>query len=139
MAKLTDKQKTFIDAYLGEAKMNATQAARIAGYKQPHVQGAQNLAKLSDHIQQAMEAKHDDAIMKQDEILEFFTSVARGEEKEQVMASNGKVQELPVSMKDRVKAAELMGKAYAMFTDKRDVKVELPTLIDDIPRGDDDG
>ncbi|MCQ2076395.1 MAG: terminase small subunit [Bacteroidaceae bacterium] len=138
MAKLTDKQKRFIEAYIGEAKMNATQAAKIAGYKQPHVQGAQNLSKLSVYIQKATEERSSKAIMKQDEILAFFSSVARGEEKEKVMASNGKVEELPVSVKDRLKAAELMGKAYAMFTEKRDVKVELPTLIDDIPGGDED-
>ena len=40
--KLTAKQSTFIDAYLGEAKMNAAQAARIAGYKHPETQGAEN-------------------------------------------------------------------------------------------------
>lgn len=138
MSKLTDKQKRFIEAYIGEAKMNATQAAKIAGYKKPHVQGAQNLSKLSVYIQKATEERSSKAIMKQDEILAFFSSVARGEEKEKVMASNGKVEELPVSVKDRLKAAELMGKAYAMFTEKRDVKVELPTLIDDIPGGDED-
>ena len=55
------------------------------------------------------------------------------------MSASGKVEELPVSVKDRIKAAELLGKAYAMFTDKRDVQISLPTLVDDIPRDDGDG
>ena len=137
--KLTNKQQAFIDAYIGEAMMNATEAARLAGYKQPNVQGAQNLVKLSAHIQKATEEKRNRAIMKQDEILQLFSSIARGEEKEKVMSASGKVEELPVSVKDRIKAAELLGKAYAMFTDKRDVQISLPTLVDDIPRDDGDG
>ena len=42
---LTPKQKAFADEYL--ICGNATEAARKAGYKQPHVQGSQNLEKLS--------------------------------------------------------------------------------------------
>jgi phage terminase small subunit len=45
MAKLSAKQQVFIAAYIGEAKGNATAAARIAGYKQPRVQGSENLTK----------------------------------------------------------------------------------------------
>jgi phage terminase small subunit len=35
LAGLTPKQAVFVAAYLGEASRNATEAARIAGYKQP--------------------------------------------------------------------------------------------------------
>ena len=37
--ELTVKQHAFVSAYLGEANGNATEAARIAGYKQPMQQG----------------------------------------------------------------------------------------------------
>lgn len=138
MGKLTNKQQAFINYYLGESKMNATEAARLAGYKHPNKQGPENLVKLGAYIQKATEEKRNSAIMKQDEILQLFSSIARGEEKEKVMSASGKVEELPVSVKDRIKAAELLGKAYAMFTDKRDVQISLPTLVDDIPRDDGD-
>lgn len=42
---LTLKQEAFVAAYIGEANGNATEAARIAGYKLPHPQGAENLQK----------------------------------------------------------------------------------------------
>lgn len=47
--KLTPKQQAFIDVYLGEAKGNATESARLAGYKGNDVTlgqvGAENLKK----------------------------------------------------------------------------------------------
>lgn len=117
--KLTNKQQAFIDYYLGESRMNATDAARRAGYKQPGVQGAQNLIKLSGPIKEATEARHEKAVAKQDEILELFTSIARAEETETVVTSKGAiVDDVPAQIKDRIKAAELLGRAYAMFTDK---------------------
>lgn len=48
--KLTNKQRAFINYYLGESKMNATDAARRAGYKHPNKQGPDNLVKLGNQI-----------------------------------------------------------------------------------------
>lgn len=119
--KLTAKQLTFIDAYLGEAKMNATQAARIAGYKHPEAQGAENLRKLRPWIDEVMSKRHSDAIATQEEIQQFFTAVVRGEVKEEVVSNNGKILEVPASTKDRLKAAECMGRAYGMFTERKEI------------------
>lgn len=119
--KLTAKQSTFIDAYLGEAKMNAAQAARIAGYKHPESQGAENLRKLRPYIDEVMNKRHSNAIATQEEIQKFFTAVVRGEVKEEVVSSNGLVLEVPASTKDRLKAAECMGRAYGMFTERKEI------------------
>lgn len=123
--KLTAKQSTFIDAYLGEAKMNATQAARIAGYKHPEAQGAENLRKLRPYISKTMNERHTEAIATQKEVQEFFTSVLRGEVKEEVVSNNGKILEVPASTKDRLKAAECMGRAYGMFTERKEISGNL--------------
>ena len=123
--KLTAKQSTFIDAYLGEAKMNAAQAARIAGYKHPETQGAENLRKLRPYIDEVMNKRHSNAIATQEEIQKFFTAVVRGEVKEEVVSSNGKVLEVPASTKDRLKAAECMGRAYGMFTERKEINGSL--------------
>lgn len=119
--KLTAKQSAFIDAYLGEAKMNATQAARIAGYKHPEAQGAENLRKLRPWIDEVMSKRHSDAIATQEEIQQFFTAVVRGEVKEEVVSNSGKILEVPASTKDRLKAAECMGRAYGMFTERKEI------------------
>lgn len=123
--KLTAKQSTFIDAYLGEAKMNAAQAARIAGYKHPETQGAENLRKLRPWIDKVMNERHSNAIATQKEIQQFFTAVVRGEVKEEVVSNNGKVLEVPASTKDRLKAAECMGRAYGMFTERKEISGNL--------------
>lgn len=123
--KLTNKQLTFIDAYLGEAKMNSVQAARIAGYKNPKVQGAECLRKLRPWIDKAMSERHTKAIATQEEIQQFFTAVVRGEVKEEVVSNNGKVLEVPASTKDRLKAAECMGRAYGMFTERKEISGNL--------------
>lgn len=123
--KLTAKQSTFIDAYLGEAKMNAAQAARIAGYKHPETQGAENLRKLRPYIDEVMSKRHSNAIATQEEIQKFFTSVLRGEVKEEVVSNSGKILEVPASTKDRLKAAECMGRAYGMFTERKEISGNL--------------
>lgn len=127
--KLTAKQSTFIDAYLGEARMNAAQAARIAGYKHPETQGAENLRKLRPYIDEVMNKRHSNAIATQEEIQKFFTSVLRGEVKEEVVSNSGKILEVPASTKDRLKAAECMGRAYGMFTERKEISGTMDITI----------
>ena len=72
------------------------------------------------------------------EVLEYLTSVMRGEQKEQVALLTGEgVQDLvqkDVSAKDRLKAAELIGKRYALFTEKVELQGETTVqIVDDIP------
>lgn len=125
MGKLTNKQQAFINYYLGESKMNATDAARRAGYKHPKVQGAQNLSKLNQEIAERMEQIKKDSIATQEELLQFMTAVTRGEETEKLVTNAGNIVEVPVSMKDRIKTAELLGKSYGMFTDKKEINASL--------------
>lgn len=101
--------------------MNATDAARRAGYKHPNKQGPDNLVKLGNQIGQRMEAMKQDSIATQEELLQFMTAVTRGQETEKVVANTGKVVEVPVAMKDRIKTAELLGRSYGMFTDKKEI------------------
>ena len=59
------------------------------------------------------------------EVLEYLTSVMRGKEKEETLiglgeGAQGKTK-IEVGAKDRLKAAELLGKRHALFTDKVDL------------------
>lgn len=51
---LTEKQHKFVEAYVGQAKGNATQAARLAGYSIPERSGHENIKKRK--ILEAIEA-----------------------------------------------------------------------------------
>jgi len=147
VAKLTEKQKRFIDYYIETG--NAAEAARRAGYKGKNLDviGSQNLVKLRIFIEEKLKQKDNERIASQDEVLEFLTRVMRGLEKEEVVVtenkgdyfSEAKIIKKQVSAKDRVKAAELLGKRYALFTEKVNVSGSMGVVIvDDIEDDSDD-
>ena len=113
---LTEKQKRFIDYYIQTA--NATVAARLAGYKQPQVQGHENLTKLRNQIDAKLAAKEDVRIANGDEVLRHLTATMRGEVSEDSPIFVGKgVQELVskgASVRDRLEAAKQLAKRYGL-------------------------
>lgn len=121
IAKLTQKQSRFVDEYLID--LNETQAAIRAGYsrKTAHAIGSENLKKpeikkqIDRRLQEIKSARTADAT----EVLETLTAILRGEMTEQVplLCGDG-CQELAdknTAVKDRLKAAELLGKRYRLF------------------------
>ena len=132
--KLTIKQKRFADEYIISG--NATQAAINAGYKNG-VSGRENLQKptIKKYIDERLKEHEEEQIAKQDEILKYLTSVMRGEEKEETLSKNEfggeDISKIQVSAKDRIKAAELLGKRYGAWTDKLEVEAESRVVIVD--------
>lgn len=122
---LTEKQKRFIDYYIQTG--NASEACKLAGYKGNNYNtiGAQNLSKLSKFIKVRLEEKDKERIASQDEVLEYLTRVMRGQEKDQF--------DLDASLQDRTKAAELLGKRYGTFVDKKELSGScIVELVDDV-------
>lgn len=140
--KLTAKQKIFCDEYI--ISLNATQAAIKAGYSKKTARkiAAENLTKpvIQNYISERMKQKESSLIATQDEVLQYLTSVLRGESQttDTVLVGMGdgyqEVQEVKKkpSEKDRLKAAELLGKRYGLYTDKisADVDMSLDISID---------
>ncbi|AOH54473.1 terminase [Peribacillus muralis] len=142
--KLTEKQKRFADFYIETG--NGVDSARRAGYKGNNLNkiASENLTKLDirKYVDERIAEKESKQIAKQDEVLTFLTSIMRGEQKEEVLRGIGEgaqtIDDMDVGAKDRIKAAELLGKRYAMWTDKQDIDVKgVVTFVDDI--GDEDG
>jgi hypothetical protein len=73
----TTKQKVFLEAYLGEARGNATEAARIAGYADPNNDGWR--VKKVPEIAEAIQNRLDELRMSADEVQALITEVARGD------------------------------------------------------------
>lgn len=136
--KLTAKQKRFCDEYLID--MNITQAAIRAGYskKTAYAIGQENLKKpmLKKYIEDRMKEKEAALIADQAEVMKYLTSVLRGQSKSSVLARDvvgaDQVIEKPPDEKERLKAAELLGKAHMMFTDKiqQEVDMDLNITVD---------
>lgn len=122
---LTDKQLLFATEYIKTA--NATQAALKAGYSENSArqQGSRLLSNVnvSQYIQQHMEQKNNNTIATADEVLQYLTRVMNGEEKDAFG--------LDVSVNDRTKAAELLGKRHMLFTDKVKLDAEIEIDISD--------
>lgn len=105
--KLTTKQKNFCEYYLQTG--NATEAARKAGYsaKTARVIGPENLSKpdVLEYIE-SRRAKMDKCLIADtDEVLKFYSSVMRGEVKDQFG--------LEASLSDRLKAGDSLMKRFA--------------------------
>ena len=122
--KLTPKQKAFADEYL--ICGNATEAAKKAGYKQPHVQGSQNLGKLSvsSYIAERQKQIESSRIADVKEVMEFYSAVMRGEVKDQF--------DIDASITDRLSAGRELMKRY----EKADTtKNESLDRLDEILKG----
>lgn len=139
MAKLTAKQQRFCDEYLID--LNATQAAIRAGYSKKTANriGTENLSKLviKQYIEARMAEKESKLIADQDEVLKYLTSVLRGESQSTEIVVEGigdgmsearTIDKAP-SEKDRLKAAELLGKRYGLYTEKVDMDVNIPVMF----------
>ncbi len=159
MAELNARQERFCDEYLID--LNATQAAIRAGYsaRTANEQGARLLAKVSvqENIRKKMQQKESELIADQDEVLRYLTAVMRREKTESIVVTlkekksfyepdeEGKMRkqtverevpsivEIPARLSDANKAAELLGKAHCLFTEKVDLDGSTRVLIvDDI-------
>lgn len=136
---LNDKQQRFADEYLID--LNATQAAIRAGYseKTASQQGARLLknVNVSAYINERMSDRKEDTIASADEVMRYLTSVIRGQSRSHVLARDAlgadRIVEKPPDEKERLKAAELMGKRHQLFTDKVQVDGNVPVMcVDDL-------
>lgn len=144
MARLTTKQKRFCDEYLID--LNATQAAIRAGYskKSAQVISAENLTKplIKEYIAQRMAEKESELIADQDEVLKYLTSVLRGEAQSEIVvvegigfgSSEARVMKKAPDEKERLKAAELLGKRYGLYTEEAERQARIEKLKAEIAR-----
>jgi len=107
LQKLTPKQRKFCEIYAANGG-NATAAARESGYKNPAVQGCQNLTKVnvSEYIKTLTQDAQTNRIATAEERQQFWSSIMRGEVLDR---------DEPPSLSDRVKASEILGKSQGDF------------------------
>lgn len=132
---MTPRQQKFCDEYLISG--NATEAAIKAGYSRKTAKqtGSENLSKpdLQAYIDEQLAKIHSAKIADAEEVMKYLTSVMRGEHTEQVLKLVGEgvqtVTDIDVSAKERLKAAELIGKRYGLFTEKVGLEGAVPVII----------
>ena len=131
--ELTEKQKRFIDFYIQLG--NATEAAKRAGYSQRTAfnLGGRNLKNplIRKELDKRLEEMKSSRIANATEVLEYLTSVVRGEAVSEIVVVEGcgmgeskarAIDKTP-DEKERLKAAELLAKRYGLLTEKVEVTV----------------
>ena len=142
MKSLTLKQKQFADEYIRTG--NAYQSAINVGYSEKYAKARSHKmlenVGINQYIDDNLEIIQKESIAEADEIMRYLTRVLRGEEKEEILVYVGdgmqEIQTIQPSARDRIKAAELLGKRYRMWTDKHEVEIATPIFIDDVPEED---
>lgn len=139
VVKLTEKQRRFANEYIISG--NATQAAISAGYSKRTAKsvGSENLTKpdIRQYIDERLDQLQSEKIANQEEVLEYLSKVMRGEETDQTVVFQGadygsSIESIQVASKDRIRAAELIGKRYGLWTDKIDIEgnMDLKVVVD---------
>lgn len=121
LPKLSGKIRIWADAYVGEARFNASEAARIAGYKNPRVSGQENLRKpaarayIEDVLKQSAVTRDEllvlvaqDARRNEDDIFEITTKTGSEIVQSSVVSS---------LISARTSARTNLMKAFGMFTE----------------------
>lgn len=135
--KLTLKQQRFADEYIISG--NATEAAIKAGYskKTANVIGVENLIKpnIKSYIDEKLKELSDKKIADQQEVLAYLTAVLRGETQSEIVVVEGQgegvsrakpMQKAP-DERERLKAAELLGKRMGLFKERVELSTDEPS------------
>ena len=135
--ELNKRQKAFCDFYI--ESLNATESYQKAydcGYNTARTNGARLLtnANIKKYIDDIMQSKDESRIASQDEILQILTDIARGITEEEVVQFSQLGEELRTTrkptIKDRMKASELLGKRYRLFVDKVEADVKQQVIFE---------
>lgn len=131
MKRLTENQKKFCDEYLIDC--NATRAYK-AVYKTCKKDETASVcsskllrnAKVKKYIDEQLAKINSEKIADAEEVMEYLTSVMRGESQAEIVVVEGcgdgvtnavKIAKAP-DEKERLKAAELLGKRFGLFKEK---------------------
>lgn len=143
---MTDKQRKFCDEYLIDC--NATRAYKAA---YPNVKKDSSaavcaakllrIAKVQEYINQQLDKISSEKTADAKEVMEYLTSVLRGESQSEIVVIEGtgdgcsdarRMSKAP-DEKDRLKAAELLGKRYGLFSEKVELEGDIGvTIVDDV-------
>lgn len=142
---MTEKQRKFADEYLIDC--NATRAYKSAypNCKSDNAAAVSSSKLLRNHkiktyIEEKTNEISNDKIATAEEVMEYLTSVMRGKSQSEIVVVEGvgdgcsmarRMDKAP-DEKERLKAAELLGKRYAIFTDKMNLEVEPVTIVNDL-------
>lgn len=136
--KLNPRQEKFCIEYAKTG--NATAAYKAAGFQSKSKESAQaNSArllsdeKIQSRLKELSEELKSESIASIEELQTGLTKIFRGQATTPLMTKDGEVVEVPVSAKDRLKAAEILCKTFGAFITKQELAIteSVPVVIRD--------
>lgn len=142
---MTDNQRKFCDEYIIDC--NATRAYKAA---YPNIKKDSSaavcaakllkIAKIQNYIDEQLEKISSEKIADAKEVMEYLTSVLRGKSTSEIVVVEGcgdgysearNIDKAP-DEKERLKAAELLGKRYGLFKENVALEVEPVVIVNDL-------
>lgn len=132
---MNERQKRFCQYYIELG--NIAKASIKAGYSKNTGSKLMNKKEIKDYIDVQLKKMEDKRIAKASEVMKYLTSVMRGEINEEVIVleasgsgySNARNVTKQSSVRERLRAAELLGKRYSIFSDKLNYEINTPIFI----------
>ena len=136
MAKLSLKQQQFADEYIISG--NAIKSAIEAGYSDNYAKKQSHKllvnVGIKSYIDERLKEIESKKSATQQEVIEYLTSVMRGEHKEEILIGQGQgfqeITYIDVSAKDRLKAANLLNKIHQAREEKSATASESIIIVD---------
>ena len=132
---MTERQKRFADEYLIDCNASRAYKAAYPNVKNSEVarkNGSRLLtyADVKQYVQERLDAINAAKIATVQEVMEYLTAVMRGESSAEIVVVEGEGDGCSRARRMQ-KAAELLGKRFALFTDQVQVQGAVPVIIDD--------
>ena len=131
---LTAKRRLFISHYLGDAKQNASEAARLAGYS-PRSARTEGMRLLQvPEIAQVIEAELARHALNAGQVLAELGKIAGAGWQEFVTIrrdpKTGETVEVRMDLTNKVRALEILAKAHGLLTDRVDISGSLTNQVE---------
>ncbi len=135
MEKMSAKQKKFCTEYLVDC--NARQASIRAGYNGNRGYTLLSKPHIKKYIDEKLEEIRCDKIADAKEVMEYLTNVLRGAAEAEIVVIEGEGEGRSTAKrfskapdeKEKLKAAELLGKRYNIFKENLKVTGSVPVVI----------
>jgi phage terminase small subunit len=127
---LTQKQRLFVEAYIGPANGNARTAARMAGYSGDDNALSSRAFELmrNPKIAELIGVRVQEAVMRANEVLSELSAIAKADWQnflEIRRDREGDIISATLKLSDKIKSLELLGKYHKLFSERLDLSVQV--------------
>jgi phage terminase small subunit len=134
--QLTQKQRLFVESFIGDAAGNGRVAARMAGYSGDDNALSQRAFELvrNPKIAELIGVRVEAAVMRANEVLSELSAIAKADWQDFLEIrrdKDGDVIDATLKLSDKIKSLELLGKYHKLFSEKIDLNVQVSNWRDE--------